>query len=242
MNPPDGPRSFQTTRWSVVRRALGSDDTEAAEALAALCEAYWYPLYAYIRRSGKGPHDAEDLTQGFFTRLLARDILASANPGKGKLRTFLLSCVRNYLADERDRALAQRRGAALLVSFDPVQAEERYATEAVDNLSPDRLFQRRWALTLLDHTLQSLGKDFTTQGRERLFQALRPFLGFGPAPENGYDEISATLGIPAGTLKNEVFRLRQRWRKRLFEQVGLTLDNPTPENIKDELRELLCCV
>jgi RNA polymerase sigma-70 factor (ECF subfamily) len=242
MNPQDGPHSFQTTRWSVVRRALGADDVAATEALAALCEAYWYPLYAYIRRSGKSPHDAEDLTQGFFARMLEKELLASADPDKGKLRTFLLSCMRNYLADERDRAMAQKRGAAMLVSFDPGRAEERYAAEWVDDLSPDRLFQRRWALTLLDYTLQFLAEEFAAQGKARLFQALRPFLGFGPEPENCYEQISATLGIPAGTLKNELFRLRQRWRKRLFEQVGMTLDNPTPENIKDELRELLCCV
>lgn len=242
MNPQDGPRSFQTTRWSVVRRALGADDAQAALALAALCEAYWYPLYAYIRRSGKSPHDAEDLTQGFFARMLERGILASADPDKGKLRTFLLSCIRNYLADEHDRAMAQKRGVAMPATFDPGRAEERYASEAVDDLTPDRLFQRRWALTVLDYTLQSLSDDFTAQGKAPLFQALRPFLGFGPEPEDCYDQISARLGIPVGTLKNEVFRLRQRWRRRLFEQVGMTLENPTPENIKDELRELLCCV
>jgi RNA polymerase sigma-70 factor (ECF subfamily) len=242
MNPQEGPQSFQTTRWSVVRRALGADDSEASLALAALCEAYWYPLYAYIRRSGKTPHDAEDLTQGFFARMLERGILASADPDKGKLRTFLLSCMRNYLADERDRAMAQKRGAALLINFDPALAEVRYASELVDDLSPDRLFQRRWALTLLDYTLQFLAAEFTAQGKGRLFHALRPFLGFGPDPENGYDKIAAALGMPVGTLKNEVFRLRQRWRKRLFEQVGMTLDNPTPDNIKDELKELLCCV
>ena len=164
------------------------------------------------------------------------------------LLTFLypdlnMSCLHAHLlADERDRAIAQKRGAAMLAGFDPERAEERYACELVDDLSPDRLFQRRWALTLLDYTLKFLGEEFAAQGKGPLFEALRPFLGFGPDPENCYDQVSASMGIPVGTLKNEVFRLRQRWRKRLFEQVGKTLDDPTPENIKDELKELLCCV
>lgn len=235
-------RSFQTTRWSVVSRALGSDDAAARQALAALCEAYWYPLYAYFRRSGNSPHDAEDLTQGFFARLLANEILAAADPDKGRLRTFLLACARNYLRGERDRAMAQKRGADVLVNFDPAQAEERYALEPADALAPDRLFQRRWALTVLDHSLKLLAAEYTSADQASLFEDLRPFLGFGADPEKQYDEISATLGIPVGTLKNKVFRLRERWRRLLFEQVALTLENPTPEEIKGELAELLGCV
>jgi RNA polymerase sigma factor (sigma-70 family) len=236
------PQSFQTTSWSVVRRAAEGDTAEARQALASLCEAYWYPLYAYFRRSGKSAPDAEDLTQGFFVRLLTHEILASADPDKGRLRTFLLACARNFLADQRDRALAQKRGAALLVQLDPVSAEERYALEPVDDLAPDRLFQRRWALTVLDHALQLFAAEYTAADHRALFEALRPFLGFGSEPERQYEEISAALGIPVGTLKNRVFRLRQRWRQILFEQVALTLENPTPEEIKGELSELLGCV
>ncbi len=242
MNPQSAPRSFQTTHWSVVRQALGADDAQAREALAALCGAYWYPLYAYIRRSGKSPEDAEDLTQGFFERLLTHGTLAAADPGKGKLRTFLLACMRNYLADQRDHDMARKRGASLLTSFNPAWAQERYAAEPVDDLTPDRLFQRRWALTVLDYSLQLLSEEFAAHGKAELFKALRPFLGFGPDPERRYEEIGAVLGIPVGTLKNDVFRLRERWRKLLFEQVAMTLDDPTPENIKDELKELMGCV
>ena len=236
------PRYFQTTHWSVVRQAVGSDDSLARKALAALCDAYWYPLYAYIRRSGKTPHDAEDLTQGFFAHLLDHQILAAADPDKGKLRTFLLACTRNYLADQRDRAMAQKRGAAVLVSFNPEWAEERYTAEPVDDLSPDRLFQRRWAMTVLEYSLQLLGEEFTTAGKPEVFTALRPFLGFGPESEKRYDEIADTLGIAVGTLKNQVFRMRERWRELLFEQVAITLNNPTQEEIQDELKELLSCV
>lgn len=234
--------SFQTTRWSVVRRAIGKNDDEARQALASLCESYWYPIYAYFRRSGKNTHDAEDLTQGFFARLLTNEMLAAADPAKGRLRTFLLACARNHLADDRDRAMAQKRGANLLVSFDADQAESRYALEPVDLEAPDRLFQRRWALTVLDHSLQLLGEEYAQRGQAELFEVLRPFLGFGAEPEKRYEELSVTHDIPIGTLKNKVFRLRERWRELLFEQVALTLDNPTTEEIKSELAELLGCV
>lgn len=242
MPPPAIPHSFQTTRWSLVQRATDGDDAAVMQALATLCEAYWYPIYAYIRRSGRPPHDAEDLTQGFFAWHLARGTLAKADAGKGKLRTFLLTCARRFLGDEHDRAMAQKRGAAVLASFDSAQAEERYAAEPVDDLSPDRLFQRRWALTILDHALLLLGEEFTVEGKADIFTALRPFLGFGPDPEKRYEEVAATLGQPLGTLKNHVFRLRKRWRELIFEQVSMTLGEATPEEIKGELSELLGCV
>jgi DNA-directed RNA polymerase specialized sigma24 family protein len=198
---PAAQRSFQTTRWSVVRRAVGTDDAKAAQALAALCEGYWYPLYAYVRRSGYSPHDAEDLTQGFFARLLEKNVLAAADPEKGKLRTFLLACARHFLADERDRAQAMKRGAGLLTSFDAAVAEERYAAEPADNLSPDRLFQRRWALTILEYSLELLAEEFATQGKAEVFEALRPFLGFGADPAQRYEEIAAAMGPPSRHLE-----------------------------------------
>lgn len=239
---PDAPHSFQTTRWTLVRRAVGTDDAAARAALAALCAGYWYPLYAFIRRSGKSPPDAEDLTQGFFARLLEKGTLAAADPEKGKLRTFLLACARHYLADEHDRAQAQKRGFGLVTSFDAAQAEERYATEPVDNLTPDRLFQRRWALTLVEETLRLLGEEWHAQGKGPLFDSLRPFLGFGPEPERRYEDLAPALAMPVGTLKNHVFRLRTRWRELLFEQVAATLDEPTEGEIKAELSELLGAV
>lgn len=156
----DGQRFFQTTRWSVVQRAADPQHPEAQEALSAICEAYWYPLYAYVRRSGHGPHDAEDLTQGFFAQLMRKETLASADPAKGRLRSFLLKCAQRYLSDERDRGRAEKRGSGVLVSFDPAWAEERYAAEPVDTLSPDRLFQRRWAMTILDSSLRLLCAEY----------------------------------------------------------------------------------
>ncbi len=239
MSQPNAPHSFVTTRWSLVRKAVDGDGTAACGALSQLCEAYWYPIYAYIRRMGNAPQDAEDLTQGFFASLLERGTLGAADPGRGKLRNFLLGCVNHYLSDQHDRAMAQKRGAALLTSFDGTWAEDRYGTEPIDELTPDRLFQRRWAITVLEHSLRLTGEEFSAQGKGELFAALRPFLGFGPEPTLRYEELAVTLGMPEGTLKNHVFRLRERWREILFELVGATLENPTPEEIKAELAELL---
>jgi RNA polymerase sigma-70 factor (ECF subfamily) len=223
-------------------RAAGGDGSTAQAALSRLCEAYWYPIYAYIRRSSYTADEAEDLTQGFFAHVLERHTIDEADPARGKLRSFLIGCVNHYLSDQRDRAMARKRGAGLVTSFDGTWAEERYGTEPADDLTPDRLFQRRWAITVLEHALQLTSEEFSAQGKADLFEALRPFLGFGPEPEEGYEEISARLHIPTGTLKSHVSRLRQRWRDIVFEQVAMTLGDPSPERIKAELTELLACV
>jgi len=242
-SPPAGPRmpspAFNTTRWSLVRYLRGEDQPAAAMALEELCQSYWYPIYAFIRRSGRSPHDAEDLTQGFFAKLLDKGTLADADPAKGKLRTFLLTCARRYLGDERDRANAEKRGRKMLVSIDAEWAEGRYAAEPSDDLTPDRLFQRRWALTVLEFTLQMLAEEHAVQGKQALFKSLRPFLGFSTLPTQRYEMVAQELGMPLGTLKSHVARLRERWRTLLFEQVGLTLDDPSPDNIRDELAELM---
>lgn len=234
--------SFRTTNWSIVRRAAETDGSDAAVALSSLCQSYWYPLYVYFRRCGKTSHDSEDLTQGLFAHLLTRNSLSSADPARGRLRTFLLACAQNFLADQYDRENAQKRGLALLVPIEASRAEELYAREPQDALAPDRLFQRRWALTILEHALELLCVEYDERGQAELFQSLRPFLGFGSEPEMRYEEIAARLQIPIGTLKNKVFRMRQRWRELLFEQVAQTLDDPSPEEIKGELSELLGCV
>ena len=236
------PRTFQTTRWSLVKRANGDVDADAVHALAALCDSYWYPIYAYIRRSGHSAHDAEDLTQGFFAKLLEKGTLAHADPAKGRLRTFLLTCVRNFLHNEHERASAERRGAHLLSSFDQAWAEQRFASEPADDLSPDRLYQRRWALTVLEFTLQVLEQEYRTNGKRELFAALRPCLGFIKDKAPNYAAIAAQLGSTEVAVRTQVFRLRQRWREILFQQVSLTLDDPTSDEIKGELSELLECV
>lgn len=236
------PQTFQTTRWSLVQQANGGIDEEALQALSALCESYWYPVYAYIRRSGHNATDAEDLTQGFFARLLEKGTLAHADPAKGRLRTFLLTCVQNYLRNEHARASARRRGAHLLTSFDQHWAEERFAAEPADHLSPDRLYQRRWALTVLEFTLQVLEQEYSADGKRELFAALRPCLGFTREKPPDYAQIASRLDCSEGAVRTQVFRLRQRWREILFQQVSITLDDPTSDEIKGELAELLECV
>lgn len=236
------PRSFQTTRWSLVRRANGSVDEEAMQALTTLCEAYWYPVYAYVRRSGRSASDAEDLTQGFFARLLEKGTLTQADPAKGRLRTFLLTCLQNYLCSEHAKASAQRRGGNRISSFDQAWAEDRFAAEPADHLAPDRLYQRRWALTVLEFTLQLLEQEYGADGKRELFAALRPCLGFTKEKVPHYADIAARLGASEGAVRTHVFRLRQRWREILFQQVSITLDDPTSDEIKAELAELLECV
>lgn len=242
MPAPTGPRDFHTTCWSAVRRVSSEDTAVADAALTMLYETYWYPIYVYIRRSNFQPSDAEDLTQDFFERIVRRNLFAAADVEKGKLRTFLLTCLRNFLADVRDRAAAKKRGPGLLASVHLADAEESYAREPVEQMSPDRLFQRRWAMAMLESSLQRLREEFAAQGKTAMFEALRPFIGFGSSPGGSYEEVSARIGMPIGTLKSHVFRLRQRWRDILFEQVALTLDEPTPEMIKAELAELLGCL
>ena len=232
----EGPFSFQNTRWSVVQRAVGTDDAAAMAALAILCEAYWYPIYAYIRRTGRSPHDTEDLTQGFFAWLLSRGTFAKADATKGKLRNFLLTCVRRFLGDEHDRAMAQKRGAAVLTSFDAEDAEQRYAAEPVDDVSPDRLYQRRWALTVLAQAMEVLAAEYEDARR---FKLLRPFLGFAPEPTAKYEEIAAELGRTVSTIKSDVLRLRARWKDLIFEQLERTLPDASREEIKAEMGELI---
>jgi hypothetical protein len=161
--------------------------------------------------------------------------------GRGSCGRFC-SLVRHYLADEHDRAMAEKRGGGRVTSFDAIAAEERYAVEPVDLLTPDRLFQRRWALALLEQTLRSLEAEHVAAGKAESFAALRPFLGFGTGAAKSYEELVVELGVPLGTLKNQVFRMRERWRALLLERVADTLDEPTPEEIRAELSELLGCV
>lgn len=225
-----------------MRRAAGDDDKAAADALAKLCETYWYPIYVFIRRSNHAPADAEDLTQDFFARMIRLESFAAADAAKGKLRTFLLTSVRNFLTDAHDRAQAAKRGARVLVSFDREDAEKSYAREPADEMSPDRLFQRRWAMAMVESSLARLRVEFASQGKAEIFERLRPFLGFGSKVGGSYEEVASQSQMAVGTVKSHVFRLRQRWRELLFEQVAETLENPTPGQIKAELTELLGCL
>jgi len=231
-----GQRSFATTHWSLVLAAAHDSRPDAQAALAALCETYWYPLYAYVRRCGYESHDAEDLTQEFFARLLDKDYLASVDRSKGKFRSFLLASLRHFLANERDRAKARKRGGGRTVfSFDRGEAETRYRLEPSHELTPEKDFDRQWALTLLGQVLEGLRAEHVASGTEGLFEGLKGFLtqAEGSCP---YAEVACRLGMTEGAVKVAVHRLRRRYRQLLREHIARTV--ASPEEIDEEIRHL----
>jgi RNA polymerase sigma-70 factor (ECF subfamily) len=227
---------FQTTHWTVVLAAREKDGTVAREALASLCSAYWYPLYAFIRRQGSSPHEAEDLTQEFFFRFLERHALGSVHPAAGKFRSFLLACLKNFLANERERANAQRRGGNQpLVSLDGVDAETRYSLEPADQRTPDAVFDRRWGFAILERTVQSLRQEYSTGEKQELFDELRGFLPGGQATVSRA-ELAAKRGVSVGAIDVAVHRLRQRFGVLLREQVAQTVSSKA--EVEEEIRYL----
>jgi len=209
----------------------------AARAMETLCRTYWYPLYAYVRRRGHSPEDAQDLTQEFFSRLLAKGYLAAVHPEKGKFRWFLLSTIKRFLNNELARALAGKRGGGVfLVPFDGEKAEERYRLEAADHLTPDKLFDRAWAVNLIEAANRSLEEEHLLEGKADLFELLKVFLS-GDQSNLTYVEIGARLRMTEGAVKVAVHRLRHRYRDMLREQIAQTVTTRT--EVEEELRDLL---
>jgi RNA polymerase sigma factor (sigma-70 family) len=232
------PRSpvFVTTHWSLVLTASSRNDAAGAHAaLGSLCRAYWYPLYAYVRRRGYPPEDAKDLTQEFFARLLARDGVAGVTPEKGRFRSFLLASMNHFLADEWDKACAQKRGGPGVISLDIETAETQFGEFAAASLSPEKAFEHRWAIALLEQVYRRLEDEHARQGRRELFEVLRGALAgaSGAAP---YAELAGLLKISEGAVKVAVHRLRQRYRELLRETIADTISNPA--EVEDELRHL----
>ena len=225
------------TRWTLVLAAARMDGAEPAmRALTELCQTYWPPLYACIRSQGSDPHQAEDLTQAFFARLLEKNYLADADPGKGKFRSFLHASLKHFLANERDRDRALKRGGGRpLIALDALSDEARDRMEPADHDTPDKAFDRQWALTVLDLALKRLRAEYTGTGRERLFEALKPFLT-GDAPALSHAEIAAKCGLTEGAVKVAAHRLRRRYREVLREEIAQTVT--TPEEVEGEIREL----
>lgn len=220
----------------MVLTAGRNETTHAGAALEKLCQTYWYPLYGYIRRRGNSPEDAQDLTQAFFTRLLERQWLGRADREKGKFRSFLLSALNHFLADEWDRARAQKRGggnAPLPLQFD--SAETRYGFEPADQTTPEQLYERRWALALLEEVLRRLAEDYKKDGRAEYFAALNPCL-VGDRAALPYADLAAKLGVTEGTIKSAVHRMRQRYREILREEIANTVAGP--EEVDAELQHL----
>lgn len=234
-NPAQAAR-FEQTRWSIVVTAADGDSTKARKALTHLCETYWYPLYAFVRREGHSAHDAQDLTQEFFARLIEKRKLAGLVREKGKFRSFLLTAMNNFLTDEWKRAEAQKRGAHQIISLDAAQAETRYRLEPADTLTPEKIFAKNWALTLLKVVYERLQKEFSDDGKAAQFEALS-FALTGDKSAVPYAELSAKLSMSESAVKVAVHRLRQRYREVLRDEVGQTVDSP--EEIEAELRDLM---
>lgn len=230
-----GNGGFATTRWSVVLAAGGDDSADARTALAALCETYWYPLYAYIRRQGHDAQTAQDLTQGFFARLLEKRDLDGAAPERGRFRSYLLAAVKHYLANQYDQAQAQKRGGGRkILSLDFGAAEDRYRLEPADRQTPEALYLRQWALTLLERVQQQLEGEARRSGNAEQFACLRNYLTGGE--NTPYSEAAARLGMTEGAVKTAVHRLRRRFGERLREEIAQTV--PSEEQIDDEVRAL----
>ena len=231
-------RSLPTTSWSLVLAAAAGSDTLAQSALATLCQSYWYPLYAYLRRQGYSGEEAEDLTQGFFARLIEKRFLQDVVPSRGKFRAFLLTALRHFVANERDYARAQRRGGGqTILSLDFVDAERRFQYEppAVE-LTPERIFERDWALALLDRVVRRLRGEWERAGRWQDFDAMKVFLTGEPAGYT-YQRAAAKTGSTEGAFKVAVHRLRKRYRAVLQEEIAATVDDP--KEVDEEIRFLL---
>jgi RNA polymerase sigma factor (sigma-70 family) len=233
-----GPRlqpAFVTTRWSVVLAAGASDTIHARDALAKLCETYWYPLYAYVRQRGYAPHDAQDLTQEFFARLLERNSLRAITREKGKFRSFLLTAFNHFLVDEWKKARAQKRGGGQLISLDASDAETRFGREPVDMMTPEKLFDQNWALALLESVLDQLQREYVAEGKGALFKELKPALA-GARDAVPYAALAVRLSIAENTVKTSVHRLRKRYRELLRLNVAHTV--ATANEVEEELRTL----
>jgi RNA polymerase sigma factor (sigma-70 family) len=228
--------SFALTRWSVVLAAGSSDSTHARDALETLCRAYWNPIYAYVRRQGHSAHDAQDLTQEFFARLLQKNYLGGVDRAKGRFRSFLLICLKHFLANEWDKAGAKKRGAhPVLIPINVQSAEDSYGLEPVESVTAESIFDRRWALTLLEQVLAQLRAEYARDGKANLFEQLKSTLT-GERRSVPYVEIGARLDMSEGAVKVAVHRLRQRYRELLRQEIAHTVSGP--EQVEEEIRAL----
>ena len=227
------PHSFATTRWSVVLRAGTQTDSGGRRALSDLCQVYWPVVHAYVRRRGYDPENAKDLTQGFFAQLLEKNYLKHADPERGRFRSFLLSSVKNYLSNEWDRQQAQKRGGgSMTLSLDFESYEGKYNVEPADKADPAKLFERAWALTLLDRVLMRLQTEVSASTAKDYFHELKPYLT-GENPDAPLKEVAKRLGLTESTLKSRIHRMRRRFGELMREEVGDTLDDP--RQIPDEI-------
>lgn len=228
---------FATTRWSVILHAGNEVSAEHASALAQLCQCYWYPIYAFVRRRGFNPHDAQDLTQGFFLNLLERNYLDRADRQLGKFRWFLMGAVKHYLSHEYRKSQAQKRGGGQrCIPLDEIYAEKRFALEPRTDVTPETMFERNWALTVLDRARQQLRDQYAVAGKSDRFEKLEPFLP-GGQPTESYAQIGLALGLGEGALRVELHRMKALFRKLVRVEIGHTVSTPT--EIDEELQHLI---
>jgi RNA polymerase sigma factor (sigma-70 family) len=229
-----GPSRFPTTRWTLVVAAGDPQRKEARSALADLCENYWYPLYAYLRRRGYAADEAQDLTQEFFVRVLEGRYLDRADPEKGRFRSFILTSLKFFVADEGDRQRALKRGGGAVVPLEFSSGEERYQREPAHDETPERIFERHWALSLLDRVVEKLRNESIQHGRPEHFEQLKVFLlGQSDAP---YAELASEMNTSEGALKVAIHRLRKRYRALFRQEIADTVADPA--EVESELRYL----
>ncbi len=228
---------FPSTIWIRIEQAKEPTAPQSREALAELCEAYWHPVYAFIRRKGNDPDRAADLTQGFFTVLIETGALTAVTPEKGKFRSFLMAACTHFLCNQRvhERAL-KRGGGRFLVSIDQLKAEDRLRHEPFHEMTPEKTFVRQWALTLLDRVMATLQAEVALKGKIRVFEELRPVI-LGREAVPSYAQIAAKLGLSETTLKVTVHRYRRRYRALLREEIARTVDDPA--DIEPEITTLI---
>ena len=233
-----GPSQFPTTRWTLVVAAGDPDHPEARSALVSLCENYWYPLYAYLRRRGYPADQAQDLTQEFFIRVLEGRYLDRADPERGRFRSFLLSSLKFFAADEEDRNRAHKRGGGALVPLEFSSGEERYQREPAHDETPERIFERRWALSVLDQVVGKLRDEFVQHGRPEHFERLKVFLlGRSDVP---YSALAREMNTSEGALKVAIHRIRKRYRELFRQEIADTVADPA--EVESELRYLATAI
>jgi len=231
--------AFTTTHWSVVLEAQG-ESPAAQEALEKLCRMYWRPIYSFVRRQGVAPEEAEDLTQGFFAQLLERGSLGAVRKEKGRLRSYLLGALKYFLADEQRRSMAIKRGKGQrLIPLEEIRADERIEMEPADPVTAEMIYERRWALTVLEQVLDRLKNEYRTAGNAALFDSLKQLLPDEPGSPS-QAEIAAHLGMTENALRQAFYRFRQRYQSLLREEIAHTV--ATPGDIEDELRHLIAVV
>ncbi|WP_395751291.1 RNA polymerase sigma factor [Prosthecobacter sp.] len=230
-----GAREFHTTRWSLVLAAQqGGDASKMHKAMSALCRDYWYPLYAFVRRRGYAPHDAQDLTQAFFATLLEANATA-ADPARGKFRSYLLGALKHFLANDWHRSQTQKRGGGQrLVEWDALDAEARFALEPAEQSDAEALFDKRWAMELLARAMEKLRAEFAARNDVETFDALKGTLS---GAEASREAIAKQLGMSEGALKVSIHRLRQQYREVLRAEIAGTVDSPG--DVEDEMRHLV---